>query len=131
MLFTSPFPDIDVPDISLPDLVLGRAAANRSCPAMVCAHTGRTLTYGELVDHVRSVAAGLAARGIGKGDVVGIWAPNMPEYPIVFHAVARLGAVLTTANPVYTPEELAFQLRDANARLLITIAALGEKARAA
>ena len=69
------------------------------------------------------------SRRIGKGDVVAIWAPNVPEYAVVFHAVARLGAILTTINPAYTSEEVAFQLRDADARLLVTTAALFERAR--
>lgn len=48
---------------------------------------------------------------------------------VVFHAVARLGAVLTTANPTYTAEEMAFQLEDAAARVLFTTSALLDRAR--
>ena len=50
---------------------------------------------------------------------------------MVFHAVSRLGAILTTINPTYTAEEAAFQLQDAGARLMVTTGALLEKARAA
>ena len=74
------------------------------------------------------VAAGLAALGIAKGDVVALCSPNSPEFAIVFHAVARLGAILTTMNPMNTPQELAKQLTDSKARMLVSAAALAEKA---
>ena len=76
--------------------------------------TGRTITYGSLLEQIRQTAAGLAARGITKGDVVSLWSPNVPEWPVVFFAVVRLGAIVHTSNPVSTSEELAFQLKDAN-----------------
>lgn len=131
MVFRSPFPSVEIPRVTLHDFVLGGAAARGDAPALVDAVTGRALTYAHLVDQVRRLAAGLANRGIGQGDVVAIWSPNVPEYAVVFHAVSRLGAILTTANPTYTVEELAFQLKDAGVRLIITTAALLEKARAA
>ena len=61
--------------------------------------------------------------------MVGIWSPNVPEYPVVFHAVATLGGTLTTINPAYTADEAAFQLTDANVSVLVTTAALVERAR--
>ena len=128
MPFRSPFPDVSVPNLSLTDVVLGGAEAHPDRPALVDGGSGRVLTYGDLCEQVRRLAAGLSRR-VGRGDVVAIWAPNMPEYAVVFHAVARLGAVMTTVNPAYTVEELSFQLRDADARLLVTTAALLERAR--
>ena len=47
---------------------------------------------------------GLAALGFGKGDVLGILAPNIPEYAIVFHAVATTGGTITTINPSTIPK---------------------------
>ena len=126
MPIRSAHPDVRVPDVALSEFVLGGAdAADR--PALVCAISGRTLTCGELRERVRRLAAGLAQR-IGKGDVVAIWAPNLPEYAVAFHGVLTLGAVVTTINPAYTVEEVAFQLRDADAKLLITIALLSGQA---
>ena len=130
MPFRSPHPDLSIPNVSLTELVLGGADAHRDRPALVDGLSGRVLTFGALCEQVRRVAAGLARR-VGKGDVVAIWAPNLPEYAVVFHAVARLGAILTTVNPAYTVEEVAFQLRDADARLLVTTTALVDRARAA
>ena len=63
---------------------------------------------------------GLAALGIAKGDVCAIFAANSPEYVIAVLAIARLGAVVTTASRAYTKDDLAKQLRDSGARLLFT-----------
>ena len=99
--------------------------------ALVDGVTGRAVTYEELREQVRRVASGLARRGIRKGDVVALCSPNCPEFAIAFHAVARLGAILTPANPANTPRELAHQIADAGARMLITASSLLDKARAA
>jgi acyl-CoA synthetase (AMP-forming)/AMP-acid ligase II len=120
-----------IPDLPLHEYVLGGAGALPDTAALVDGTTGRVLTYRQLGHAVRALAAGLARRGVGKGDMVAIWAPNSPDYAVVFHAVARLGAILTTANPSYTVEELTHQLRDSGARVLLTTGALLERARAA
>ena len=129
MPFRSPFPDVTIPDVPLTTFVLANVNAHRDRPALVDASSGRTITFGGLADRIRRLAAGLSRRGIGKGDVVAIFALNLPDYAVVFHAVARLGAVLTPANPTYTVEELTFQLRDSGARMLVTTEALLGKAR--
>ncbi|MFA5910922.1 MAG: 4-coumarate--CoA ligase family protein [Vicinamibacterales bacterium] len=131
MLFRSPFPPVEIPRVALHDFVLGGSAARGDAPALVDGTTGRALSHAQLVNQTRCLAAGLAGRGIRQGDVVAIWSPNLPEYAVVFHAVSRLGAILTTVNPTYTVDELAYQLKDSGARLLITTAALLDKARAA
>ena len=131
MTFHSVYPPVEIPRVALHDFVLGGATARGDAPALVEGATGRVLTYGQLVDQTRRLAAGLSQRGVRQGDVVAIWSPNSPEYAVVFHAVSRLGAILTTVNPTYTVEELAFQLKDAGARLMFTTAALLDKARAA
>jgi non-ribosomal peptide synthetase component F len=126
-VFRSRFPDADIPSVCLTDFVLGAPDADDDRPALVCGVTGRSLSFGDLRTQVRRVAAGLSRR-VRKSDVVAIWAPNMPEYAVVFHAVISLGAVLTTINPAYTSQEAAYQLRDANAILLVTTAALSARA---
>ena len=131
MTYRSPYPDITVPNVSLFEMVLGNAPARGNAVAMADGISGRRITYAELIDQIRRTAAGLAARGIKKGDVVSLWAPNVPEWPIAFFGAVKIGAVVHTSNPVSTPEELCYQLIDANARILITVNALSEKARAA
>src|SRR5688572_33216324 len=112
MAYRSPYPDITVPNVTLTEQVLGNAGRKPDAIAMADGLTGRTITYGSLLDQIRRTAAGLAARGIKKGDVVSLWSPNVPEWPIVFFGVVKLGAIVHTSNPVSTPEELAFQLAD-------------------
>jgi acyl-CoA synthetase (AMP-forming)/AMP-acid ligase II len=131
MIFRSPFDDVTVPDVTLTAFALEDADARGDRPALIDGPTGRALTYAELVSQIRSLAAGLAARGIGAGDVVAICAPNTPEYAVVFHAVAALGGVVTTVNPAYTAEEMGFQLRNAEARLAIVAEPFAERAREA
>ena len=131
MVFRSSYADVDIPNRTLSDLVLAAASEHSAKPALVDGATGRALTYGELLDRVRRTAAGLAALGIRKGDVVALSAPNSPEFAVAFYAIVRLGAIVTPVNPANTSHEIAHQLDDAGARTLIAAAALAAKARAA
>ena len=65
---------------------------------------------------MRALAAGLAERGFGPGDVLAVYMPNVPEYAIAFHGAAAAGGKTTTVNPLYTANELAHQLEDSGAR---------------
>ena len=121
MTVRSPFPDVSIPDVALPDFVLERAAEYGDRPALIDGPSGRTITYAGLSGAVRSVAAGLAERGFAKGDVFAIFSPNLPEYAVAFHAMASLGGIITTANPLYTVDELTFQLKDSGAKYLLTV----------
>ena len=129
MLSTSP--RVSIPDVTITDYVLRHAARLGDKPALVDGPTGRTLTYRQLEEGVRRTAAGLARRGFGKGDVLAIYCPNLPEYAIVFLGVARAGGVNTTVNPLYTADELANQLNDSGARFLVTVPPFLDKAKAA
>lgn len=131
MAYRSPYPDIKVPDLNLFEQVFKNSASALDAIAMADGITGRTITYGSLLEQIRRTAAGLAARGIKKGDVVSLWSPNVPEWPIVFFAIVKLGAIVHTSNPVSTPEELAFQLKDGGVKMLFTIGALADKAKQA
>ncbi len=116
MIFKSPHPDVSIPDTALSPFVLGKAGRLGDKVAIVEAGSGRSYTYGQIADGVRKLAAGLHARGFRKGDVLAIMSPNLPEYPIAFHGVATAGGVITTLNPTYTADEIAFQLNDSRAR---------------
>ncbi|MFF4342171.1 AMP-binding protein [Kitasatospora sp. NPDC001540] len=87
--------------------------------ALVECATGRRWTYAEFAAEVDAVALGLRARGVGRGDRVGIWAPNRAEWTLTQYATARLGAVLVTINPAYRAHELAYVLGRAGVRLLV------------
>lgn len=131
MIFESPHPELRLPAEPFSDFVLAAARSRRGKPALVCAATGQTLTYGELEAGIPRVAAGLARRGFGKGDVLAILSPNLPAYALAFLGVARAGGVNTTLNPLWTAGEIAAQLGDSGARFLLTVPPLLEKAREA
>jgi acyl-CoA synthetase (AMP-forming)/AMP-acid ligase II len=131
MIFESPLGDVTVPDVTLPAFVLEHADERDDRPALIDGPTGRTLTHGDLARAVRSLAAGLAGRGFGRGDVLALCAPNAPEYAVAFHAVAALGGVVTTINPAYTAHEIGFQLENAEARLVVAAAGFEDRVREA
>ena len=131
MIYTSPLPAVEIPDVPLTEFVLARAAELGDKPALVDGPTGRSLTYAQLAAAVRSLAGGLVEHGFGKGDVLALMAPNMPEFAVVFHSVAMAGGVVTTINPTYTEGEIHHQLLDSNARILITVPPLVDAAKAA
>ena len=131
MIFRAPYPDVTIPEISLTDFIFASTAEFKHKTALVEGASGRSLTYEEFGSAVRRVAASLARRGFRKRDVFAIFSPNCLEYAISFHAVAMLGGVSTTLNPLYTAEEAAFQLRDAGAKFLACAPLCIEKATAA
>ena len=129
MLSTSP--QVSIPDVSITDYVLRHAARLGDKPALIDGPTGRTLTYGQLAEGVRRTAAGLSRLGFRKGDVFAIYSPNLPEYAVIFLAVASVGGINTTVNPLYTADELAKQLVDSRARFLVTVPPFLDKAQEA
>jgi acyl-CoA synthetase (AMP-forming)/AMP-acid ligase II len=131
MVLRSPVSDLDVPDVPLHAFILADAERRADKPALIDGPSGRTVTYGELVQRVDAFAAGLAARGLAPGDVVGIFSPNLPEYAIAFHGIARAGGTVTTVNPTATAYELARQLSDASTRFLLTVPPFAATATAA
>jgi acyl-CoA synthetase (AMP-forming)/AMP-acid ligase II len=127
----SPHLDVSIPDLPLHEYVLADAMGRADQAALVDGPTGRTLTYGQLAGGVRAVAAGLAGRGFGKGEVFAIYSPNVPEYALAFYGVSAAGGINTTISPLYTTEELSRQLGDAKARFLLTVPPFLDKARQA
>ncbi len=121
MIVRSPNPDVGIPDVPLPAYVLEHAQRWGEAAALVDGPLGRTLTYGQLAAMVRRAAAGFAERGLAKGDVVGVFAPNLPEWAVVFHAVASIGGINTTVNSLATEQDVAEQLQDCRARFLVTV----------
>src|SRR5690348_16178752 len=78
--------------------------------ALVVRSQGYRATYQELWDQTTQAARGLLARGVAKGDRVGIWAPNRYEWVISQYATARIGAILVNINPAYKTAELEYVL---------------------
>ncbi|PZS33450.1 MAG: AMP-binding protein [Pseudonocardiales bacterium] len=95
-------------------------AAHGHREALVDCATGRRWTYDAFADTVDTVARGLLDLGIDKGDRVGIWAPNVPEWTFVQYGTAKIGAILVNINPAYRTHELGYVLRQAGIRLLVS-----------
>ena len=131
MIHKSPFPDVDIPDVPLTEFVLRHAERLAGEPALIEGASGRTLTYGEFAGAVKSLAGGLVSRGFGKGDVLAIMAPNLPEYAVAFHGTAYAGGTVTTVNPTYTAGEVKHQLQDSGAKLLVTVGLFADVAKQA
>ncbi len=91
----------------------------------------RTFSFAQLDEHASKLAAALSNRGVSKGDRVAILAPNCAEFVIAFFGVLKAGAVATTVNTGYREREIAHQLRDSGARILIVHKALLEVAELA
>jgi acyl-CoA synthetase (AMP-forming)/AMP-acid ligase II len=130
-IYRSPYPPIAVPDTPLAEFVLARAASRGDRAALVDSVTGRTLTYAQLPGLVDRAAAALGRLGIRKGDVCAIFSPNTLEYAIAVLAIARLGAIVTTASPMCTRDDLVKQFADSRPRILFTSPAVGATALAA
>src|SRR6516225_4996673 len=81
--------------------------------------TARRWTYAELAADVDALALGLLAMRIGKGDRVGIWAPNCAEWTLTQYATAKIGAILVNINPAYRARELEFVLNQSGSTLLV------------
>ncbi|MDQ6898454.1 MAG: AMP-binding protein [Candidatus Dormibacteraeota bacterium] len=87
--------------------------------ALISRHQEVRLPYSQLWAETGQAARGLLARGIAKGDRVGIWSPNRYEWTVIQYATARIGAVLVNINPAYKTSELEYVLNQSGVRLLI------------
>ena len=92
--------------------------------ACVFAAHGVRWTWRELLERVDGVAAGLLSLGVQRGDRVGIWSPNRPEWVLVQFATARIGAVLVNINPAYRTAELEYALNKVQVRVLVSAVGL-------
>src|SRR5947209_4316276 len=90
--------------------------------ALVVPHQDYRATYRELIAQCQEVARGLLARGVKKGDRVGIWAPNRYEWVITQYATAAMGAILVNINPAYRTSELEYALNQSGISFFILAA---------
>ncbi len=88
----------------------------------------RAFTYQQLEDMSDRFAVALASNGVGIGERVGLFAPNCAEFAIAYYGVLKAGAVATTVNSGYTERELAIQMNDCGARVLVAHEAMLEVA---
>jgi acyl-CoA synthetase (AMP-forming)/AMP-acid ligase II len=132
MTFASPFPDVDIPDVSVFDLRFTDIdSTDLDRIALIDVPSAATTSYRQMIEQVNTTAGALAARGIRVGDVVGLLAPNSSLFAIAFHGILRAGATATTLNALFTVSDIAKQLSDAKATMLITVSGLLPHAREA
>ena len=115
----------DVPLLGEPIFQNLRRTASRfgDREALIVPYQRYRATYRELVDQCEEVARGLMARGVKKGDRVGIWSPNRYEWMITQYATAAIGAILVNINPAYRTSELEYALNQSGISFLILAAA--------
>lgn len=99
---------------TLDDLLTGAPA-----DAIAIHYQGRTVSYGELRNESMRVAAGLAARGVGEGDRVAVWLPNIPAWLCLMFACARLGAIVVSVNTRFRAHEVADIVSRSGCRMLV------------
>ena len=100
-------------------VLLDRAV--REYPANIATKfKGSTLTYEQLGAEVARVAAGLQSIGVVKGTKVGLFLPNTPTFIVYYFAILRAGGTVVNFNPLYTLDELTFQIKDSQTEILVT-----------
>ena len=96
------------------------ALAYPDVEALVDVAGGRRWTYTELRTEIDCLAGALMSSGIQRGDRVGVWSPNCPEWTIIQFATAKIGAILVAINPAYRSHEVSHVLRHSGTRLLFS-----------
>lgn len=105
--------------LSLPAML---ERATRKAPTAPFLHfMGRTYAYSDILDEARRFAAGLQAAGIEPGDRVGLFLPNVPIYAAAYYGAMMAGAIVVNFSPLYSVEELSWQVEDSGTRLLVTL----------
>jgi long-chain acyl-CoA synthetase len=113
--------DQTFPPLSLPEMF--GASARRVPNAWLIDFMGRKYSYAETLHGVNRVACGLAQLGVGKGDRVGLFLPNVPHYVAAYYGALKLGAIVVNFSPLYSVDELCAQVEDSGARILFTVSA--------
>ncbi|WP_428027932.1 long-chain-fatty-acid--CoA ligase [Altererythrobacter sp.] len=105
--------------LALPDMLA--ATTRRQPEAPLIDFFGRRYSYADVWQEARRFAAGLQARGVEKGDRVGLFLPNVPIYVAAYYGAMLAGAVVVNFSPLYTVEELSQQVEDSGTTILVTV----------
>src|SRR5215211_6145043 len=131
MAWTSHHQPVEVGGTTLHRVATAAAGGSAERPALIDGANGLTVSFAKLASRMERLAAGLAARGLRPGDVLALWAPNLPQWAGVALGAMAAGGTVTGANPGCTEGELTAQLADAGASVLVTIPSLVPAARSA
>jgi long-chain acyl-CoA synthetase len=113
---------LDYPKVPLHALLEKSVKDFPDKPAII--FLGKKITYRELGSLVNRFATALYNLGIRKGDVVGLYLPNMPQFVIAYYGALKIGAVATGISPLFVERELEFQLSDSEAKAIVLLDAL-------
>ena len=113
--------DQQFPALALHDMFF--QSAERMGRAAMADFMGRKYSYAEMAATVRRVARGLQDKGIGKGDQIGLFLPNVLQYIAAYYGALAAGATVVNFSPLYTVDELAHQVADSGTSILITVSA--------
>ncbi|KAG0021034.1 putative fatty-acid--CoA ligase FadD10 [Podila clonocystis] len=120
-VYTSPVPDQVIPAINAYSFVVSNPNNTpETYPILVDALTKRTITFGEWKNITRRWATGLASIGFNRGDVCALFSFNQVDYSATMFGPILLGGITTTVNSAYTADELAYQLQDSGASVIVT-----------
>ena len=106
-------------DTSLSDVL--EASCKRHAARIAFTSMGRDMTYAELDEKSRALAAWLQSIGLAEGDRVAVMMPNVLQNPVAVYAILRAGFVVVNINPLYTPRELEYQLADSGAKAIFVL----------
>jgi long-chain acyl-CoA synthetase len=111
---------LDYPRVPPGAVLLGSARRWPERVGWIDEAAGRELTFAAAAARAAQFANALRANGIGRGDVVAVHAPNCIDYPVVYYGILLAGASFSPTNPLLPPDDLAFQLSDCAARVVVT-----------
>ncbi|KAK1411805.1 hypothetical protein QVD17_32581 [Tagetes erecta] len=124
-IYTSPRPPVHLPQsptISIVDFLFRNLHSHSNSPALIDPQYNNIITFSQLKQLISDFALTLQHTfNISKNDVVLIFSPNSVLFPVAVFAVTSIGAIITTANPVYTVNELSHQINDCKPKLIITV----------
>jgi fatty-acyl-CoA synthase len=107
-------------DVTVGNLLTCLAADVPSQPALIY-ENGPRYNFVELEREARTIARGLMARGVERGERVVVWATNVPDWVVLQFALAKIGAVLVTANTALRAKDIDYLLRQSEAATILAI----------
>ena len=111
--------DVNFVPLTIPDMLAASIAKTPN--ASIADFMGARITYAQLGAWVDRFAAALQNIGINKGDRVGLFLPNVPDYLIAYYGALKIGAIIVNMSPLYTVDELSEQLADSGTRIIVTV----------
>jgi long-chain acyl-CoA synthetase len=113
--------DVEFPPLALHHMFFETVVRGGS--AYLLDFMGRKYSYDQVAHSVRRAAKGFQDLGIGKGDRVGLFLPNVPQYVAAYYGALAAGATVVNFSPLYTVDELSHQVEDSGTSVLVTLSA--------